>query len=69
MLLAKISRGFKNSRASTPRGCRDPYRSIQIPTPLLESSLRVIVLPSLVCPYFELDNEQDEVCKASLIKK
>ena len=34
-----------------------------------ESSLRVIVLPSLVCTRFELDNEQDEVRKASLIKQ
>ena len=29
-----------------------------------ESSLRVIVLPSLVYPYFELDNKQDEIRKA-----
>jgi len=36
---------------------------------MLESSLRVIVLPSLVCPHFELDIEQDEVRKASLIKQ
>ena len=34
-----------------------------------ESSLRVIVLPSLVYPYFYLDIEQDEIRKASLIKK
>ena len=34
-----------------------------------ESSFRVIVLPSLVYPYFELDVEQDEVCKALLIKQ
>ena len=35
-----------------------------------ESSLRVIVLPSLVSdPYFELDNEQEEVRKAVLIKQ
>ena len=34
-----------------------------------ESSLRVIVLPSLVYPYFELDNEQDEIRKALLIKQ
>ena len=33
-----------------------------------ESSLRVIVLPSLVYPYFELDIEQDEIRKALLIK-
>ena len=34
-----------------------------------ESSLRVIVLPSLVCIRFELDIGQDEVRKASLIKQ
>ena len=34
-----------------------------------ESSPMVIVLPLLVCPYFELDNEQDEVRKASLMKQ
>ena len=34
-----------------------------------ESSLRVIVLPSLVYPYFELDIEQDEIRKALLIKQ
>ena len=28
-----------------------------------------IVLPSLVYPYFELDIEQDEICKALLIKQ
>ena len=30
---------------------------------------RVIVLPLLVYPYFELDIKQDEVRKASLIKQ
>ena len=34
-----------------------------------ESSLRVIVLLSLVYPYFKHDIEQDEICKASLIIK
>ena len=34
-----------------------------------ESSLRVIVLPSLVYPYFEVDNKQDEIRKALLIKQ
>ena len=34
-----------------------------------ESSLRVIVLPSLVYPYFELDNKQDEIRKSLLIKQ
>ena len=35
----------------------------QILTLMSESSLRVIVLPSLVCPYFEIDIEQDEIHK------
>ena len=37
-----------------------------------ESLLRIIVLqslPSLVYPYFELDVEQEEICKALLIKQ
>ena len=34
-----------------------------------ESSLRVIVLPSIVYPYFYLDIEKDEKRKASLIKQ
>ena len=34
-----------------------------------ESSLRVIVLLSLVYPYFEHDIERDKICKASLIIK
>ena len=34
-----------------------------------ESSLRDIVLLSLVYPYFEHDMEQDEICKALLIIK
>ena len=36
-----------------------------------ESSLKVIVLPSLVCPYFELDiiQAKDEMRKALLIKQ
>ena len=33
-----------------------------------ESSLRVIVLPSLVYPYFEHDIEQDEIMQ-SLVKQ
>ena len=41
----------------------------QIPTKMSESSLRVIVLPSLLHPYFELDIEQDEIRKALLIKQ
>ena len=34
-----------------------------------ESLLRAIVLPSLVYPYFEDDVEQEEICKALLIKQ
>ena len=34
-----------------------------------ESSLRVIMLPSLVYPYFDLDFEQDEIRKAALLIK
>ena len=34
-----------------------------------ESSLRVIVLQSLVYPYFQLDIKQDEISKAFLIKQ
>ena len=41
----------------------------QIPTSMSESSLRIILFPWLVCPYFELDTEQDEICKALLIKQ
>ena len=41
----------------------------QIPTSMSESSLRVIVLPSFVLPYFKLGIEQDEILKALLIKQ
>ena len=34
-----------------------------------ESSPSVIVLPSLVYPFFELDNKQDEIRNALLIKQ
>ena len=34
-----------------------------------ESSFRVIVLPSLVYPYFELDIKQDEIRQALLINQ
>jgi len=61
MLSVKISREFENSGKFTPsidtsRPCRDPYRPFRS-----QSSLRVIVLPSLVYPYFENDIEQDEI--------
>ena len=48
---------------------REPYHSSKIPTSMSESLLRVIVLLSLVYPSFKLDNEQDEICKALLIKQ
>ena len=41
----------------------------QIPTWMSESSLRVIVLPSFVLPYFKLGIEQDEILKTLLIKQ
>ena len=34
-----------------------------------ESSVIVIVLPSLVYPYFKIDIEQDEICKPLLSSK
>ena len=34
-----------------------------------ESLLWIILLLELVCPYFELDIEQDEMCKALLTKQ
>ena len=34
-----------------------------------ESSLRVIVLPSIVYPYFELDFQQDDLRKAVVYYK
>ena len=36
---------------------------------MLESSLIVIVLSSLVYPYFKLDVEQDKIRQALLIKQ
>ena len=76
MLSAKVPREFKNSGISTrsvdtSTSFRDLYH-FQIPTSIpSESSLKVIVLPSLVYPYFELNIEQakDEICKALLIKQ
>ena len=41
----------------------------QIPTSMSESSVIVIVLPSLVYPYFKLEIEQDETCKPLIIKQ
>ena len=71
-----LPREFKNSgiftrTIDTPTPFRDPNR-FQIPKLIRsESSLKVIVLPSLVYLYFELDIEQakDEMRKALLIKQ
>ena len=41
----------------------------EIPTFMPESSLIVIVLPSLVYPCFKLNIEQDEIHQALLIKQ
>ena len=42
---------------------------VDLPTSMSESSLRIIVLPLLIYPYFRLDIEQDEICKALFIKQ
>ena len=36
---------------------------------MLETSLSLIVVLSLVYPYFKLDIEQEKICKALLIKQ
>ena len=57
MVLAKISREFKNSGISTPS---------------IDASINVSSgsgLPSLVYPFFELDIERDKKHKASLINQ
>ena len=77
MVLAKISREFKDSGISSPsidmyKTSTDPYRSFKSQHRCMsELSLRVIVLPSLVYSVagFELDSEQDELRKALLIKQ
>ena len=52
------------------RPSNDPYRSFKSQHRCQNlRSCRVIVLPSLVYPYFELDNKQDEIRKALLIKQ
>ena len=72
MLLAKRSREFQSSGISTPSidTSRDPYLSFN---PNIDLRILPIVLPSLVpalvYPYFELNVEQDEIHKASLIKQ
>ena len=77
MLSAKISKEFKNSGISTPifssRPTRDPYQSLKFQQcqnlVLPHGSVVCIVLPSLVYTYFNLDIEQDEKCRALLIKQ
>ena len=65
ILSAKISREFNSNPLiiDTSRPSRDPMSFFQIPTSMAESLLRVIVLPSLVCPYSELDIEHYEIRK------
>ena len=62
--------GISTRSIDTSMPFRDPYR-FQILTSMPESSLRVIVLPSLVYFYFELAIKQakDEIRKALLIKQ
>ena len=67
--VVSIPREFKNSGISTPsidlsRSSRDPCCSFKSrPTTMSDSSLRVIVSPSLVYCYFE------KPCKPGLIKQ
>ena len=74
MLSAKTSRELKDSTICGPsidtsRPSRDPISLFQISTSMSESSLRVIVLPSLGYPSFKLDIEQDDMCKALFIRQ
>ena len=46
-----------------------PISLFQIPTSMSESLLRVTMLRSLVYPYYKIDIEQDEICKALLINQ
>ena len=62
-----MSKEFKNSGISTPsfdtsRSSTQIHIALSNPTSMSESLLKVIVLPSLVYPCFELDIEQDEIC-------
>ena len=72
MLSAKRSREFQSSGISSPSidTSRDPYLSFN---PNIDLRILTIVLLSLVraliYPYFELNIEQDEIHKASLIKQ
>ena len=71
MLSAKTSRELRNSGICDPSiNTSTRYKSLfQIPTSLSESSLRVIVLSSLVYSYFKLDLWQDEMRKVLLIRQ
>ena len=71
MLSAKTSRELRNSGICDPSiNTSTRYKSLfQIPTSMSESSLRVIVLPSLVYPYFKLGLRQDEIRKVLLIRQ
>ena len=72
MFSAKRSRQFHGSGISTPSidTSRGPYLSFN---PNTDVRILTIVLlsfvPALVYPYFELNIEQDEIHKASLIIK
>ena len=74
MLLEK-KREFKSSGISTSliidtsRPSRESISLFQIPTPMSEPLLWVVVLLSLVYPSLELDIEQDEIRKALLTKQ
>ena len=72
MLSAKRSREFHSSGISTPSidTSRDPYLSLNPNTDVRILTIVLLSLvPALVYPYFELNIEQDEIHKASLIKQ
>ena len=71
MLSAKMSREFKKAEYPVHQLIRLGRLEIhfQIPTWMSESSVIVIVLPSLVYPHFKLEIEQDEPCKPLIIKQ
>ena len=71
MLSAKRSREFHSSGISTPSidTSRDPSLSVNPNTDVRILTIVLLSLvPALVYPYFELNIEQDEIHKASLIK-
>ena len=51
------------------QGRPEIHIALLIPTSMSESFLRVIVLPSLVYPYFELVIGQDEIQKILFFKQ